>query len=258
MSDTHARRAEQTIGTRTAVDVQKRVILSMGGKGSVGKTSFMTALAEWFEANEIPVRLLDLDVENKARGSLTHFFGGRVPKVNIHTAAGLDAFVDELADGPTVILADMGAGSGQVTHDWFDAMYPDVSSAGIAFTAVGVVTSDPASVESVLAWAARLQNKAEYLIVENSNSDRPDFCYWRESEQAIHFRKMFEPAIIRMDYRLPELENAARNYGVTLGDIARRANEAPELQKASLVMRAQSYRRRIFAAFERVKELLLP
>src|SRR5271170_300361 len=80
----------------------KRVILSMGGKGGVGKTSVMAGLAEWFQENRIPAKLLDLDTENKARGSLTHFFGGQVPKVNIHTPAGLDAFVDELTDGPPV------------------------------------------------------------------------------------------------------------------------------------------------------------
>ncbi len=140
-------------------------------KGGVGKTSVMAGLAEWFEENEIPVKLLDLDTENKARGSLTHFFGGSVPKVNIHTPAGLDSFVDQLADGPPVILADMGAGAGQVTYDWFDKMYPDVSAAGIAFTAIGIVTADPASVESVLAWAARLQDRVKYLIVENSITD---------------------------------------------------------------------------------------
>ena len=82
---------------------QKRVILSMGGKGGVGKTSVMAGLAEWFQENSIPAKLLDLDTENKARGSLTHFFGGQVPKVNIHTPAGLDAFVDQLTDGPPVI-----------------------------------------------------------------------------------------------------------------------------------------------------------
>ena len=65
----------------------------MGGKGGVGKSSAMTGLAEWFDANEIPVTLLDLDTENKARGSLRHFFHERAPKVNIHTSAGLDAFV---------------------------------------------------------------------------------------------------------------------------------------------------------------------
>ncbi len=239
-------------------EARKRVILTMGGKGGVGKTSVMAGLAEWFEIYRIPVRLLDLDTENKARGSLTHFFGGAVPKVNINTPAGLDAFVDYLADGLPVILADMGAGSGQVTYDWFDRMYPDVAEAGIVFTAIGVITADPASIESVLAWAASLQNRVAYLIVENCLTANPDFVYWHDSEQARHFREIFSPAVIRMDYRLPELENAARNHGVILGTIASRNTDAVELRKASLVMRAQSYRRRMFAEFDRVKELLLP
>jgi hypothetical protein len=242
----------------TRVIAEKRVLLSMGGKGGVGKTSVMVALAEWFEANEIPAKLLDLDTENKARGSLTHFFGGAVPKVNIHTPAGLDSFVDQLADGPSVILADMGTGAGQVTYDWFERMYPDVSAAGIVFTAIGIITSDPASVESVLAWAAQLQGRVEYLIVENSITERTDFTYWRQSEQALRFQKVFQPSVIQMDYRLPELENATRNHGVTLGQVDSRTTQAPELRRASLVMRAQSYRRRMFSEFESVKELLLP
>jgi MinD-like ATPase involved in chromosome partitioning or flagellar assembly len=236
----------------------KRVIFSMGGKGGVGKTSVMTALAEWFHDNGVPVRLLDLDSENKARGSLTHFFRGEVPKVNIHTPAGLDAFVDELTGEYSVILADMGAGAGQVTHEWFDKMYPDVAEAGIVFTAVGAVTSDPASVESVLSWAAKLQRRVSYLVVENASSERTDFTYWRESEQARRFQEILSPAVIRIDYRLPDLENATRNHGVRLGEVAARATDAPELQKTSLVMRAQSYRRRMFAEFDKVRELLLP
>jgi MinD-like ATPase involved in chromosome partitioning or flagellar assembly len=230
----------------------------MGGKGGVGKTSVMTGLAEWFQEHEIPIKLLDLDTENKARGSLAHFFRGEVPKVNIHTPSGLDAFVDELTDGPSVILADMGAGAGQVTYEWFDKMYPDVVEAGIAFTAIGVVTADPASVESVLAWASKLQRRTAYLIVENAVSEHADFTYWRESEQALRFQQIFSPAVIRMDYRIPDLENATRNHGVRLGEVARRITDASELQKASLVMRAQSYRRRMFAEFDQVTELLLP
>jgi MinD-like ATPase involved in chromosome partitioning or flagellar assembly len=238
--------------------VEKRVILSMGGKGGVGKTSVMTGLAEWFQENGIPVKLLDLDTENKARGSLTHFFGGKVPKVNIHTSAGLDAFVDELTDGPPIILADMGAGAGQVTYEWFDKMHSNVTEAGIAFTAVGVVTADPASVESILAWASQLGNRTAYLIVENSVTEHTDFRYWRESEQALSFQQKYSPSVLQMDYRLPILENATRNHGVTLGAVASRLTDAPELQKASLVMRAQSYRRRMFAEFDKVKDLLLP
>jgi MinD-like ATPase involved in chromosome partitioning or flagellar assembly len=230
----------------------------MGGKGGVGKTSVMTGLAEWFDENQIPVTLLDLDTENKACGSLTHFFSGRVPKINIHTPAGLDAFIDHLAGDSPVILADMGAGAGQVTHGWFDMMYPDMAETGVVFTAIGVVTPDPASVESVLNWAAALQDRVDYVIVENNLTEHADFTYWREGDQAQEFQKRFQPAIVRLDNRLADLENAARNYGITLGRVAGRTAQAPELQKASLVMRAQSYRRRMFAEFDKVKELLLP
>ena len=79
MSESRREVVEQ-VNVATAT-VERRVILSMGGKGGVGKTSVMAGLAEWFAANDIPVKLLDLDSENKARGSLTHFFGGSVPKI---------------------------------------------------------------------------------------------------------------------------------------------------------------------------------
>jgi MinD-like ATPase involved in chromosome partitioning or flagellar assembly len=230
----------------------------MGGKGGVGKTSVMAALAEWFEARQAPATLLDLDTENKACGSLTHFFGGRVPKINIHTPAGLDAFVDHLDDDAQAIVADMGAGSGQVTYDWFDKMYPDVAEAGAAFTAIGVVTADPASVDSILAWSEALQDRVSYIVVENHLTEHTAFTYWRDDAQAQEFRKRFQPAIIRMDFRLADLENAARKHGVTLGRVASRQVAADELRKASVVMRAQSYRRRMFAEFDKVKGLLLP
>ena len=110
----------------------------------------------------------------------------------------------------------------------------------------------------MLSWAARLQSRVAYLIVENSLTEHADFTYWRASEQALHFQDVFHPEVLRMDYRLADLENAVRNHGVTLGRVAARSTQAPELQRASLVMRAQSYRRRMFAEFERVKELLLP
>jgi hypothetical protein len=100
-----------------------------------------------------------------------------VIKVNIHTPAGLDTFVDHLESNTAIILADMGAGSGRVASDWFDAMYDDVSATGARFTAVGLVTSDPASVESVLAWANRLQERAEYVVVQNATSPQAYFSY---------------------------------------------------------------------------------
>src|SRR5208337_1200993 len=236
----------------------KRVVFTMGGKGGVGKTGVMVALAEWFATNEIPVTLLDLDTENKARGSLKHFFNGTVTKVNIHTPAGLDAFVDHLDGGATVILADMGAGAGQVATDWFESMYEDVTAMGVRFTAVGVVTPDPASVESVLAWASRLQDRVEYVVVENATSALADFTYWRSTEQASRFREAFSPEILQMEFRLAELENPIRQHGIQLGQVADRKADVDELKRASPVMRAQSYRRRLFTEFDRARQVFLP
>jgi MinD-like ATPase involved in chromosome partitioning or flagellar assembly len=233
-------------------------VFTKGGKGGVGKTSFMIHLAEWFLANDIPFTLLDLDTENKSRGSLKHYFDGLARKINIHTEAGLDMFIDCLSEGTPVVLADMGAGSGQVALKWFETMYPDLAEQGILFTAIGVVTSDPASVESVLSWASRLQNRVQYVIVENATNPQSDFSYWRDSEQCVRFREVFQPAVLSMEYRLSELENASRQHGVTLAQIAERKTDAPELLKASFVIRAQSYRRRLFQEFEKAKELFLP
>jgi MinD-like ATPase involved in chromosome partitioning or flagellar assembly len=236
----------------------KRVVFTMGGKGGVGKTGVVVALAEWFEANDIPVTLLDFDTENKARGSLKHFFNGTVTKVNIHTPAGLDAFVDHLDGGSPIILADMGAGAGQVAADWFESMYEDVAAIGVRFTAVGVVTPDPASVESVLAWANRLQERVQYVIVENATSALADFTYWRSTKQANCFREAFEPAVLQMEFRLAELENPLRQHGIQIGQVADRKTVVDELKRASLIMRAQSYRRRLFSEFDRAKQVFLP
>jgi len=230
----------------------------MGGKGGVGKTSFMLALAEWFVGKEVTLKLLDLDTENKTRGSLSHYFGRATKKVNIHTAAGLDSFIDYIDDGTSIVLADMGASSGQVTYDWFDSMFEDVQALGVSFTAIGIVTPDPASVESVLSWAAHLQNRVQYIVVENAITYPADFTYWRETEQSQVFQKVLHPVVLSMDFRLPELENPARQHGITLGAIAERRHDVDELRRASLVLRAQSYRRRLFQEIENAKHLLLP
>jgi hypothetical protein len=121
-----------------------------------------------------------------------------------------------------------------------------------------VVTSDPASVESVLAWADRLQRRVAYVIVENETDAHATFTYWRESAQARAFQHTFGPGVIQMGYRLPHLETAMRNHGVMLTGVVGRQTRVPELQLSKAVLGADAYRTRLFAQFETVKDLLLP
>jgi len=236
----------------------KKVVFTPGGKGGVGKTTISAALAEWYTENQIPCTLLDLDTENKKKGSFAHFFPDRAVKIDINTPAGLDAFIDHADKEPAVILADMGAGSGKVAAHWFHSMYESVKES-LSFTALSVLTSDPASVESLLSWAAQLQDRVSYVVVLNQQEENQvGFSYWENTTEAKAFRALFHPAIIRMDSRLPDLQHAMRNHGFTLGQVIQRKTKAAELEKSSLVVRAQAYRRQLFAEFDRIMETLLP
>jgi hypothetical protein len=156
-----------------------------------------------------------------------------------------------------IVIADMGAGAGAVAFRWFESMFKSVDEMGVAFTAIGVVTPDPASVESVLAWAGALQHRVQYLIVKNSLTDPADFSYWDNDTAAKDFRRVLRPKEIEMEYRLPKVENPAKQHGLTLNKIAERGAGVPELQQTTVVMRAQSYRRNLFAELDKVKDLLL-
>ena len=92
----------------------------------------------------------------------------------------------------------------------------------------------------------------------NVTGPQADFSYWESAQQTIRFREALSPIVIRMEFRLAELENPARQHGVRLGQVATRQNAINELKRASIVMRAESYRRRLFSEFDRAKEICLP
>ena len=71
-------------------------------------------------------------------------------------------------------------------------------------------------------------------------------------------RESLSPNVVRMEFRLADLENPARQHGVRLGQVATRQNSVDELKRASIVMRAESYRRRLFSEFDLAKEVFLP
>jgi hypothetical protein len=114
-------------------------------------------------------------------------------------------------------------------------------------------------VESLLSWAAQLQDRVSYIVVLNQQEENQvGFSYWENTTEAKAFRATFQPPIMRMDSRLPDLQHAMRNHGLTLGQVSRRESKASELDKTSLVIRAQAYRRQLFAEFDRIMEALLP
>jgi MinD-like ATPase involved in chromosome partitioning or flagellar assembly len=240
-------------------ETKRRLVLTQGGKGGTGKTTLLTALVDWYDEHQYAYTLVDLDTEaSKSRGSLIHYFPGKAAKVDINRPEGLDDLLNFLQFGPPVVVADMGAGSGQVAYKWFDDMYEGARELGVAFTAIGLVTPDPATVDSVIKWANALQDRTDYLIVKNAVNNPSSFTAWDQAEVAEQFRQTLNPAVIEMEYHMPSVEGPARNHGLTIGRVASRQHQIVELDQASVRIRAQAYRRHIYAEFDRVKNILLP
>ena len=177
----------------TKTNNQKRIVFSCGGKGGGGKTSLMTSLADFFHSENCPVTLIDCDMENKVHGSLSHFFKDAL-KVDITTPHGLDEFVEKVfGDNAPMVLADLGAGAGKWTFKWFEDMHEAMKEAGVGFLAIGVITSEVATTETIFNWANALKDRTDYLIVRNHrNGD--DFSWLEGSEPGQRFLEEFSKA----------------------------------------------------------------
>ena len=243
----------------TKIENPKRVAFSMGGKGGGGKSTLMTSLADFLHGENCPVTLLDGDVENKVHGSLCHFFKEAV-KVDITTPHGLDEFVEKVfADNAPMVLADLGAGSGKWTFKWFSDMHAVMQEAGVRFLAIGVITSEVATIETVFNWANALTDKTDYLIVRNHrNGD--NFNILENSEAGRRFLKLSKAPVIDMEARLEDIQHELDERGLSLRQamVAPPEMAGPLLSKAVWKMRMRGYQLRMDAQFRGVIDTLLP
>jgi hypothetical protein len=238
---------------------RKQCIFSCGGKGGPGKTSLMTSLTDFLHSENCPVTLIDSDIENKVHGSLSHFFKEAV-KVDITTPHGFDEFVDKvLCDDAPMVLADLGAGSGKHTFKWFEDMHEPMQEAGVGFLAIGVVTTEAATVETLFNWGNVLKTRTRYLVVRNHrNGD--DFSSLENTDAGQRFLKLSKAPIIDMEARLEDIQRELDNRGLSLRQALEAAPEiaGPLLSRSITKMRMRGYLIRIENQFKKVIETLLP
>jgi len=158
-----------------------------------------------------------------------------------------------------MVLADLGAGSGKFTFKWFDDMHDPLQEAGVRFLAIGVVTSEVATTETIFNWANALKSRTDYLIVRNHrNGD--DFSALENSEPGQRFLKVSRAPVIDMEARLDDIQRDLDKRGLSL----RQALEAPSeiagpfLSRAVSKIRMRGYLTRMNAQFRRVVDTLLP
>jgi hypothetical protein len=248
-------------GTVAASLPSRRLVFSCGAKGGVGKSTIMVGLTEYYQSKEISVELLDLDNENENKGSLKGWFSSAT-KIDMRKANAYDVLLRKAFQSDRdVVLADLAAAQGQRVWEWFDTIYASALASGLAvrFTAVAVVTNDPASVEGVLQWGNRLRNKVEYLIVRNQMSPDDTFRAWTSSSAVQEFCSRYSPREIHIGPRDVDFQQITREHGLTLSALASGLNtEDEQLSDPVLRVRAFAYRKELFDQLTDAEEVLLP
>jgi len=237
----------------------KLIVFSCGGKGGVGKTTVATAVADYYATRGIAATLFDCDTENKQRGSLSYFFPDAV-KLDIRGDRGLDDFIDDaLGADASIALADLAAGSGRDTFQWFDTMFEGLDAAGVRFTAVATITSAASSVETLFTWANALGSRARYLVVKNHIAG-DDFGYFENTEPGRAFLAKAEPIVIDLKTRAREVQTELDNRGLTAAQVvtAEASRRGPLLNGGTARVRAEAYARQIDSALDSARTILHP
>lgn len=190
-----------------------RLVLTLGGRGGVGKTLIATAIIDCLRYNNIEPRIIDTDEENDKAGCLRKFYP-EAQKIDIHVPRALDAIASIAADN-AVTVADLGASSGKSAFPWFKDTFKQWHDLGVRVTLVGVVTSSPSGVESLLTWANELKNKVDYVVVLNQR-EGDEFFYLHQTASGKAFLEKTTPPQIVMRRRLIDITQALESRGLSL------------------------------------------
>jgi hypothetical protein len=232
--------------------MNKIVVFSMGGKEGTGKTVAMTALAEYYLDNNVLIEIADCCTEENKTGCLNNFFDG-VHQINIQQSDGLNIFTDFAVSKNDVLCVDLGGGIHSDFISWFNRIYSICSSYNISFLALGSVTSNPDSLDSIFKWGETLQKNVSYILVKNLFLGETKI--WDKSTMAEKFIELFTPKIITLKSRSNDWQSDFEYYGLTLTKAMK--SSLPKFSKISAQCRLYSWKKQIFKEFDSIKETLM-
>lgn len=242
-----------------------KIIFTAGAKGGTGKSTFLRFPITWLQDAGIDPYLIDADEESR---TLSRFFPNAV-RVEPRRTKSYDIIMNlaETGEHPLIIV-DLKAGVGNDMLNWIaDVPFDELAEIGVTMLCIGVITSSPDSISSLLRWVDFLGKQVCYLVVKNlKDSDAagldpesvsfPDYLL---TKAAIEFRKRYRPAEIIMPALDPEYQCELEKYNLTIRDVLARRPGLPELLTPLMVRsKLRNYQAYLYAQFDAIKELLLP
>ncbi len=237
----------------------RRVILTAGGKGGVGKTVVALALTDFLRETNYDLLAFDADSENSRKGGLSSFYPD-CEKVTIRGDRGLDAVLTRLLESKARIgVVDLPAGSSCDAFPWFSQMGDGITELGFRVTLVCAVTANPAAIQSLFNWSGELQTRVQYLVVRNER-DGTEFRYLDETAEGKLFFELAQPRTVTLSCREADIQAELDNRGLSLGQAlsANRERLGPDLSRAVDLIRMRRHHQFFRRQLDSVSDILFP
>ncbi len=235
--------------------MKTQLILTMGGKGGVGKTLALVAIADYLQSKNHKLVLLDCDTENAQQPTcFNHWLGGKAVTLNLRHPLDRDRLLsDSAGSGAQFVLADLPGNSTGDLAVWLQdvATLDLIQELGMSVIAVGAATPEAGSAGSVVKWITTLGDRATYLVILNRKETevaplpvQRTFAEWFDVAVP-----MLVPGVIPKEklytVEMPNMEFHAMEALRKLGKLPSKALKAPELH-ALIKKRIKTWRDRIF------------
>ena len=234
------------------------IIFTAGAKGGTGKSTAVRFLTTYLQERDYKPLLLDMDDENC---TLSRFLP-ESQQIVINKASSHDVLIEKILSGEKLIIADLKAGTGRDTLEWWlDVPFDELPD--IQFICIGAITSSPDSVQSFLNWATALKGRVKYVICKNQK-DGETFPDYDISHQAFIFREKYTPIEVNIPRLNDEYMTELERLNLTISEVLESdgnptINGKPvgdTLCRLMVRARLRRFQREIYAQFEPILKLL--
>ena len=191
------------------------VIFTAGAKGGTGKSTIIRFLITYLRERGYEPLLLDMDNETK---TLSRFFP-EAEQIEIRKESSNDVLMERLLEGNKLIIADLKAGTGRDTLQWWQHVPFDSDELkDVKFICLGSITSSPDSIQTFLNWAGELKNKVTYIVFKNEK-DGDVFPDYGKSGESSRFRSNYVPLEINIPRIDEEYMSELERLNLTISEV---------------------------------------
>jgi hypothetical protein len=191
------------------------VIFTAGAKGGTGKSTVSRFLITYLRERGHNPLLLDMDNETK---TLSRFFP-EAEQIEIRKDSSNDVLVEKVLAGNNLIIADLKAGTGRDTLQWWkDVPFDSDELKNVKFICVGSITSSPDSIQTFLNWAGELKDKVTYIVFKNEK-DGDIFPDYGTSHESTNFRSDYLPIEINIPRIDEEYMSELERLNLTISEV---------------------------------------